>query len=31
LLDEAEAKKLVKLEHDEKSGGVTIRSVSTDD
>src|SRR5450432_1357895 len=25
LLDEAEAKKLVKLEHDEKSGGVTIR------
>ena len=31
LLDEAEARKLVKLEHDEKSGGVTIRSVSTDD
>jgi uncharacterized LabA/DUF88 family protein len=31
LLDEAEAKKLVKLERDEKSGGVTIRSVSTDD
>ena len=30
LLDEAEARKLVKLEHDEKSGGVTIRSVSTD-
>ncbi len=31
LLDEAEARKLVKLEHDEKSGGVTIRSVSTED
>ena len=31
LLDEAEASKLVKLEHDEKSGGVTIRSVSTED
>ena len=31
LLDEAEARKLVKLEHDEKSGNVTIRSVSTDD
>lgn len=31
LLDEAEARKLIKLEHDEKSGGVTIRSVSTDD
>jgi uncharacterized protein (TIGR00288 family) len=31
LLDEAEARKLVRLEHDEKSGGVTIRSVSSDD
>jgi len=31
LLDEAEARKLVKLEHDEKSGGVIIRSVSSDD
>jgi len=31
LLDEAEARKLITLEHDEKSGGVTIRSVSTDD
>ena len=31
LLDEAEARKLLKLEHDEKSGGVTIRSVSTED
>ena len=31
LLDEAEARKLVKLEHDEKSGGVTIRSVRTED
>src|SRR5512133_2623223 len=31
LLDEAEARKLIKLEHDEKSGGVTVRSVSTDD
>ena len=31
LLDEAEARKLIKLAHDEKSGGVTIRSVSTDD
>ena len=31
LLDEAEARKLIKLEHDEKSGGVTIRSVSTED
>jgi hypothetical protein len=31
LLDEAEARKLVKLERDEKSGGVTIRSVNTDD
>ncbi|MBI5908843.1 MAG: NYN domain-containing protein [Betaproteobacteria bacterium] len=31
LLDEAEARKLVKLEHDEKSGNVTIRSVNTDD
>ena len=31
LLDEAEARKLVKLEHDEKSGGVTIRSVNSDD
>ncbi len=30
LLDEAEAKKLIKLEHDEKSGGVVIRSVSTE-
>ena len=31
LLDEAEARKLLKLEHDEKSGGVTIRSISSDD
>jgi len=31
LLDEAEARKLIKLEHDEKSGGVTIRSVNTED
>ena len=31
LLDEAEARKLLKLEHDEKSGGVTIRSVNTED
>jgi len=31
LLDEAEARKLLKLEHDEKSGGVTIRSISTED
>ena len=31
LLDEAESRKLLKLAHDEKSGGVTIRSVSTDD
>jgi hypothetical protein len=31
LLDEAEARKLIKLEHDEKSGGVTIRSINTDD
>ena len=31
LLDEAEARKLIRLEHDEKSGGVTIGSVSTDD
>jgi uncharacterized protein (TIGR00288 family) len=31
LLDEAEARKLIKLDHDEKSGGVTIRSVNTDD
>ena len=31
LLDEAEARKLLKLEHDEKSGGVTVRSISTDD
>ena len=31
LLDEAEARKLVKLERDEKSGGVTIRSVTTED
>ena len=30
LLDEAESRNLVKLERDEKSGGVTIRSVSTD-
>jgi uncharacterized protein (TIGR00288 family) len=31
LLDEAESRKLIKLDHDEKSGGVTIRSVSNDD
>ncbi|TAK71782.1 MAG: NYN domain-containing protein [Betaproteobacteria bacterium] len=31
LLEEAGARKLLKLEHDEKSGGVTIRSVSSDD
>mgnify|MGYP001611272747 FL=1 len=31
LLDEAEARKLIKLDRDEKSGGVTIRSVNTDD
>ena len=31
LLDEAEPRKLIKLDQDEKSGGVTIRSVSTDD
>ena len=31
LLDEAEARNLLKLEHDEKSGGVIIRSVSTED
>ena len=30
LLDEAEARKLIKLEHDEKSGGVVIHSVSTE-
>jgi uncharacterized protein (TIGR00288 family) len=30
LLDEAEARKLIKLDHDEKSGGVTIRSINTD-
>ena len=31
LLDEAEARKLVKLDRNEKSGGVTIRSIATDD
>ena len=31
LLDEAEARKLVKLDHDEKSGGVIIRSAGTQD
>jgi hypothetical protein len=31
LLDEAEARKLINLEHDEKSGGVTIRSINTDE
>jgi uncharacterized protein (TIGR00288 family) len=30
LLEEAEARKLLELEHDEKSGGVIIRSVSAD-
>jgi len=30
LLEEAEARNLVKLEHDEKSGGVTLRSVDSD-
>ncbi|MFH1604262.1 MAG: NYN domain-containing protein [Pseudomonadota bacterium] len=30
LLDEAESRNLVKLDHDEKSGGVTIRSINTD-
>lgn len=30
LLDEAEARRLITLEHDEKSGGVIIRSFSTD-
>ena len=31
LLDEAEARKLIRLDHDEKSGGVTIRGVNTED
>jgi uncharacterized protein (TIGR00288 family) len=31
LLDEAEARNLIKLDHDEKSGGVTIRSVNAED
>ena len=30
LLDEAEARKLLALEHDEKSGGVIIRSISSE-
>ncbi|MGD9604240.1 MAG: OST-HTH/LOTUS domain-containing protein, partial [Gammaproteobacteria bacterium] len=30
LLDEAENRKLLKLEHDEKSGGVIIRNVATE-
>ncbi len=30
LLDEAEARKLLALEHDEKSGGVIIKSISSD-
>jgi uncharacterized protein (TIGR00288 family) len=30
LLDEAEARKLVQLEHDDKSGGVIVRSYSSD-
>ena len=31
LLDEAEARKLLTLEHDEKSGGVIIKSLNPDD
>ncbi|MND02364.1 hypothetical protein D3C83_217240 [compost metagenome] len=30
LLDEAEARKLLTLEHDEKSGGVIIKSFNSD-
>ena len=30
LLDEAEARKLLKLEHDDKSGGVIIRTLNAD-
>jgi len=30
LLDEAEARKLLTLEHDEKSGGVIIKSLNPD-
>jgi hypothetical protein len=30
LLEEAEARKLLEVEHDEKSGGVIIRSVNAD-
>ena len=30
LLDEAESRKLLKLEHDEKSGGVIIKSINSD-